>query len=96
MASDLDHAQHPNMVVLEEKYLLLTILISGPKQLGIDIDVFLEPLMQEMERLWRHGEPMYDAFQKEDFICRAIIFVTTNDYPRYLLCLDRSKGRRDA
>ena len=24
---------------------------------------------------------MYDAFQKEDFICRAIIFVTTNDYP---------------
>ena len=37
--------------------------------------------MQEMERLWRHGEPMYDAFQKEDFICRAIIFITINDYP---------------
>jgi hypothetical protein len=30
-------------------YLLLTILISGPKQARIDIDVFLEPLMQE----WR-------------------------------------------
>ena len=81
MASDLDHVQQPNMVVLEEKVLLLTILISGPKQPGIDIDVFLEPLMQEMERLWRHGELMYDAFRKEDFICRAIIFVTTNDYP---------------
>ena len=81
MASDLDHVQHPNMVVSEEKVPLLTILISGPKQPVIDIDVFLEPLMQEMERLWRHGEQMYDAFQKEDFICRAIIFVTTNDYP---------------
>ena len=37
--------------------------------------------MQEMERLWRHGELMYNAFRKEDFICRAMIFVTTNDYP---------------
>jgi hypothetical protein len=46
----------------KRKYLLLTILISGPKQPGIAIDVFLDPLMQEMERLWRQGEPMYDAF----------------------------------
>ena len=30
--------------------------------LASDIDVFLEPLMQEMERLWRHGEQMYDVF----------------------------------
>ena len=62
MASDLDHVQHPNVVMSEEK-------VPSP-----------EPLMQEMERLWRHGEQMYDAFLKEDFICRAIIFVTTNDY----------------
>jgi hypothetical protein len=71
----------PTWLCQKRKYLLLTILISGPKQPSINIDVFLEPLMQEMERLWRHGEQMYDAFQKEDFICRAIIFVTTNDYP---------------
>ena len=71
----------PTWLCQKRKYLLLTILISGPKQLGIDIDVFLEPLMQETERLWRHGEQMYDAFRKEDFIYRAIIFVTTNDYP---------------
>ena len=71
----------PIWLCQKRKYLLLTILISGPQQPGIDIDVFLEPLMQEMERLWRHGEQMYDAFRKEDFICRAITFVTTNDYP---------------
>ena len=91
----------PTWLCQKRKYLLLTILISDPKQPGIDIDVFLDPLMQEMERLRRHGEPMYDAFWKEDFICRAIIFVTTNDYPmlfalskqikektRCLVCLD--------
>jgi hypothetical protein len=41
----------PTYLCQKRKYLLLTILISGLKQPGIDIDVFLEPLMQEMERL---------------------------------------------
>jgi hypothetical protein len=33
------------MVDVEAKYLLLTILISEPTQPGVDIDVFLDPLM---------------------------------------------------
>ena len=55
-------SDHSTWLATQGKYLLLTILISGPKQPDIDIDMFLKPLMQEMERLWRHGEPMYDAF----------------------------------
>ena len=82
----------------KRKFLLLTIFISDPKQPGIDIDVFLERLMQEIERLWRHGEQMYDAFRKEDFICRAIIFVST-EYARqstegYPAMVDLSVGMR--
>jgi hypothetical protein len=42
--------------------------------------VFLEPMMEEFDRLWRSGEPMYDAFQKEAFKLRAIIFVNINDH----------------
>ena len=52
----------PTWLCQMRKYLLLTILISGPKQPDIDIDVFLKPLMQEIGRLWRHGELMYDTF----------------------------------
>jgi phage FluMu protein Com len=52
----------PTWLCQKRKYLFLTVLISGPRQLGIDIDVFLEPMMQEFERLWKFGEPMYDAF----------------------------------
>ena len=48
--------------------------------------------MQEMERLWRHGESMYDAFRK-DFICRAMIFVTTNDYPVLFALSRQIKGK---
>jgi hypothetical protein len=35
----------------KRKYLMLSILIQGLKQAGIDIDVFLEPLMEDMAKL---------------------------------------------
>jgi hypothetical protein len=38
----------PPWLCHKRKYLLLTTPISGPKQAGIDIDVFLEPLMEDM------------------------------------------------
>ena len=36
---------------------------------------------------------MYDAFRKEGFICRAIIFVTTNDYPALFALSRQIKGK---
>ena len=59
---------------------MLTDIILGPKALGIHIDVFLEPLMQAMETLWKHGVKMWDELAKSSFICKAIIFVTITDY----------------
>jgi hypothetical protein len=35
----------------KRKYLMLSIIIQGPKQAGIDIDVLLEPLMKDMTKL---------------------------------------------
>ena len=71
----------PPWLCQKRKYLLLTIIISGPKALGITVDVFLEPLMQEMETLWKHGVKMWDELAKSTFTCKAIIFVTITDYP---------------
>jgi hypothetical protein len=71
----------PTYLCQKRKYLFLTVLVSGPKQPGIDIDVFLQPVIQEFKRLWTYGEPIYNAFRQEDFTLRAIIFVTINDHP---------------
>ena len=38
----------PAWLCYKQKYLMLTILISGPQQPGKEIDVSLEPLMQDM------------------------------------------------
>jgi hypothetical protein len=35
----------------KRKYLILSIIIQGLKQADIDIDVFLEPLMEDMAKL---------------------------------------------
>jgi len=63
----------PSWLCQKRKYLLLTILISRPTQFGVDMDVFLEPLMQDMQTLWEVGVDMIDAFRKETFTLRAII-----------------------
>ena len=62
MASDTDNVQPTYMVVLEKEVFFLSVLIQGPKHPDIDIYVFLEPLMQEMEILWKEGIDIFDGF----------------------------------
>jgi hypothetical protein len=57
----------------------LRTLISGPKQAGINIDTFLEPLMEDMQKLWKHGVNIWDEYKKKHFNLNAIIFYMIND-----------------
>jgi hypothetical protein len=41
----------PAWLCHKKKDLILSIIIQGPKQVGIDIDVFLKPLMEDMAKL---------------------------------------------
>ena len=77
----------------KRKYLLLSVLIQGPKHPGIDIDVFLEPLMQEIETLWKEGIDIFDGFARQPFNLRAIIFVTIHDYQALFVLSGQIKGR---
>nr|ABB47286.2 transposon protein, putative, CACTA, En/Spm sub-class [Oryza sativa Japonica Group] len=45
----------PTWLCQKRKYVLLCILIQGPRQPGIDINVFLEPLLEDMADLWKEG-----------------------------------------
>ena len=83
----------PTWLCQNRKYLLLSVLIEGPKHPGIDIDVFLEPLMQEMETLWKEGIDIYDGFARQPFNLRAIIFITIHDYQALFVLLGQIKGR---
>ncbi|XP_074283650.1 uncharacterized protein LOC141608187 [Silene latifolia] len=45
----------PPWLTTKSKYILLTLLISGPKQSGNDIDVYLAPLIEDLKLLWNVG-----------------------------------------
>ncbi|XP_012850059.1 PREDICTED: uncharacterized protein LOC105969828 [Erythranthe guttata] len=55
----------------------------GPKQPGNDIDVYLQPLIEDLQTLWHNGVEASDAFSKTIFNLRAILLWTINDFPAY-------------
>jgi hypothetical protein len=68
-------------------------LILGPRQPDNDIDVFLEPLMEDMQKLWEDGVKMMDASLKKEFNLKAIILVTITNYPGPFSLSGKIKGK---
>jgi hypothetical protein len=54
----------PPWLCHKRKYLPLTTVICGPKQAGIDIDIFFEPMMEDMQKHWEHGVNVWDEHKK--------------------------------
>ncbi|XP_042418214.1 uncharacterized protein LOC122006686 [Zingiber officinale] len=73
----------PPLMCMAKENLMLTLLIPGPKQPGNDIDVYLEPLVEDLKELWDIGVETYDAFSKLVFNMKAILMWTINDFPAY-------------
>ena len=63
--------------------MLLSLLISGPRQPGNDIDSYLETLIEDLKLLWEVGIEAFDAYQQEFFTLKAVLLWTINDFPAY-------------
>ena len=59
---------------------MMSMMITGPRQPGNDIDVYLAPLIEDLRRLCVEG---VDGNAQETFRLRALIFCTINDFPAY-------------
>jgi len=73
----------PYWLVMKRKYMMLSMIIFGPKQPGNDIDVYLTPLIEDLRLLWDKGVEVFDAYGKMNFNLRALLFCTINDFPAY-------------
>ncbi|KAL9247458.1 hypothetical protein vseg_020889 [Gypsophila vaccaria] len=73
----------PPWLTTKSKYILLTMLISGPKQPGNDIDVYLAPLIEDLKLLWDVGVQVFDSASGSRFRMRAMLYCTINDFPAY-------------
>jgi hypothetical protein len=73
----------PPWLCMKRKFTMLTLLISGPRQPGNDIDVYLAPLIEDLQLLWEDGVEAYDAHRRESFTLRSVLLWTVNDFPAY-------------
>lgn len=64
---------------------MLSLLIPSPKTLGNYIDVYLQPLINELKTLWVYGLPTFDDFKQKTFIMCAALMWTISDFPVYVM-----------
>jgi hypothetical protein len=55
--------------------------------------MFLEPLMEDKQKLWEHGVNVWNEYKKEHFNLNAIVFCTINDNPTHLALTGQVKGK---
>src|ERR1051325_2505910 len=80
---------------MKRKYMMLSMFIFGPKQPGNDIDIYLEPLIEELKILCENGVEVYDGYRKKSFNLRTMLFGTINNFPTYRNLIEYSiKGEK--
>ena len=57
----------PPWLCMKQSNFILSLLIPGPKSPGRDIDVFLEPLIDDLDLLFEKGVRTYDTSKSEYF-----------------------------
>jgi len=68
---------------MKRKYMMLSMMISGPRQPKNDIDVYLSPLIEDLRLLWDEGVEVFVAYEKVNFNLWALLLWTINDFPTY-------------
>jgi Transposase family tnp2 len=68
---------------MKKRYIMMSLMISGPKQPGNNIDVFLAPMIEELKSMWEKGARVWDAYQKEFFTLFVMLLYIINDFSAY-------------
>ncbi|WMV24332.1 hypothetical protein MTR67_017717 [Solanum verrucosum] len=73
----------PPEMCMTSPYIFLSCVIPGPLNPKSLIDVYLQPLIDELKQLWFEGVLTYDISNKQNFIMRASLMWTINDFLAY-------------
>ncbi|KAG8493359.1 hypothetical protein CXB51_010946 [Gossypium anomalum] len=72
----------PLWICMKQSSFILSMIIPGEKGPGNDIDIYLQPLIEELKQLWS-GVETYDVLRNENFNLRAALLWTINNLPAY-------------
>ncbi|XP_021850392.2 uncharacterized protein [Spinacia oleracea] len=74
----------PPWLCMKSTSFILYVLIPGKQGPGMDIDVYLQPLIHELKLLWE-GVDAFDAYSGKNFKTRASSHSTINDFSAYAM-----------
>jgi hypothetical protein len=72
----------PLELVNKEEFMFLALVIPGPEHSGPKLNMFVRPLIEELEQLWR-GVKAYDSHTKKEFTMRAAYLWLVHDLLAY-------------
>ena len=73
----------PPGMCMRPEFMFLSTVIPIPSSPGWNIDVCLRLLIDELAQLWSSGALTYDISRKQNFLMRAALMWTINDFPTY-------------
>ncbi|XP_071739826.1 uncharacterized protein [Rutidosis leptorrhynchoides] len=73
----------PPWLCMKKPFLFLSLLIPGPFAPCNNIDVYMQPLIDELKELWDTGVNTYDASTKSYFTLCASLLWTVSEFPVY-------------
>ena len=73
----------PPSMCMKRQFLFLSFLVPGPKNPKGNLDVYMQPLIEELKQIWEAGANTYDIARKQNFNLRAAVLWTISDFPAY-------------
>ncbi|CAO2825429.1 unnamed protein product [Amaranthus hypochondriacus] len=73
----------PPWMCMKAPYMFLTVIAPGSNNPKQNIDIYLQPLIEELKMLWTNGIVTYDVSTRQNFCLRAALMWTISDFSAY-------------
>jgi len=73
----------PPDLCMKQSSMILSMLITGPDSPGDALDVYLQPLIEDLRELWEVAVETYDVSSRHHFQLHAALLWTINDFSAY-------------
>lgn len=68
---------------MKQSNMILSMLIPGRKGRGDTVEIYLQPLIEELNVLWETSVETFDVATKKHFQLCATLLWTINNFPAY-------------
>lgn len=73
----------PPWMCMKQPYFMMSLLTPRPSAPENEIDVYMQPLVEELKHLWNVGVNIYDVLSKQNFKMHASLLWTISDFSGY-------------